>query len=163
MWIYTLKSKEQVFERFVEWKALVEKSSGQKLKTLRTDNGGEHTSAKFNAYLKKERVYHEFTKPKTPQQYGVAERMNRTLVEAARSMLSGAKLSNKFWAEAVSTAVNLHNRSPTTAVMGKTPLEAWTRENPDVGQMKLLAFCVTHIMLRMSDGSLMLRQENTSC
>ena len=47
MWIYILKSKDQVFQKFVEWKALAEKSSGQKLKTLHTDNGREYTSAKF--------------------------------------------------------------------------------------------------------------------
>ena len=92
MWIYILKSKNQVFEKFVEWKALVETSGGRKLKTLRTDNGGEYTSAEFTMYLKKEGVHHEFTVPKTPQQNGVAERMNRTLVEAVRSMLSDAQL-----------------------------------------------------------------------
>ena len=96
MWVYILKSKNQVFEKFVEWKALVETSSGQKLKNLRTDNRGEYTSAEFTMYLKKEGVRHEFTVPKTPQQNGVAERMNRTLVEAVHSMLSDAKLPKKF-------------------------------------------------------------------
>ena len=109
--MYILKSKSQVFEKSVEWKALVETSSGCKLKTLRSDNGGEYTSAEFTAYLKKEGVRHELTVPKTPQQNGVAERMNRTLVESVRSMLSDAKLPKKFWAEALSTAVYLRNRS----------------------------------------------------
>ena len=109
--MYILKSKSQVFEKFVEWKALVETSSGRKLKILRSDNGGEYTSAEFIAYLKKEGVRHELTVPKTPQQNGVAERMNRTLVESVRSMLSDAKLPKKFWAEALSTAVYLRNRS----------------------------------------------------
>ena len=105
VWVYILKSKDQVFEKFAEWKALIENSSGRKLKTLRTDNGGEYKSAKFSVYLKKEGVRHEFTIPKTPQQNGVAERMNRTLVEAVRSMLSDTKLPKKFWAEALSTAL----------------------------------------------------------
>ena len=100
------------------WKALVENSSGRKLKILRTDNGGEYTYAAFTAYLKKEGVHHKFTVPKTLQQNGVAERMNRTLVEAVRSMLSNANLPKKFWAEALSTAVYLCNRSPTKAVQG---------------------------------------------
>jgi len=51
VWVYILKRKDQVFERFLEWKALVEKSTGRKLKALRTDNGGEYTSAEFEAYL----------------------------------------------------------------------------------------------------------------
>lgn len=60
-WVYPLKTKDQVFDRFLEWKALIEKSSGKKLKTLRTDNGGEYTSTKFTAYLKAEGVRHECT------------------------------------------------------------------------------------------------------
>ena len=75
---------------------MVEKSTGRKLKTLRTDNGGEYTSTDFEAYLKTEGVWHELTVPKTTEQNGVAERMNRTLVEAVRSMLADAKLPHKF-------------------------------------------------------------------
>ena len=74
--------------------------------------------------------------PKTPQQNGVAERMNRTLVEAVRSMLSDAKLPRKFWAEALSTAVYLRNHSPTRAIQGRKPFEAWTREKPHIGHLK---------------------------
>ena len=51
VWVYVLKHKCQVFEKFLEWKAMVEKSTGQKLKTLRTDNGGEYTSTEFEGYL----------------------------------------------------------------------------------------------------------------
>ena len=88
-WVYILKHKDQVFKQFVEWKAMVETSTGTKLKTLSTDNGGEYTSAEFEEYLKAEGVQHELTIPKTPKQNGVDECMNRTLV---RSMLSDAKL-----------------------------------------------------------------------
>ena len=84
--------------------------------------------------------------PKTPQQNGVAERINRTLVESVRSMLSDAKLPKKFWAKALSTAVYLRNRSPTTAVQGKTPFEAWAKEKPDVGHFKIFGcLCYAHI------------------
>ena len=75
--------------------------------------------------------------PKTPQQYGVAERLNRILVESVPSMLSDAKFPKKFWDEAFSTAVYLCNRSPTTAVQGKAPFEAWTKEKPDVVHFKV--------------------------
>ena len=81
MWIYVLKHKGEVLQRFKEWKVLVEKASGRKIKTLRSDNGGEYTSAEFAAYLTEEGVRHELTIPHTPQQNGVAERLNRTLVE----------------------------------------------------------------------------------
>ena len=71
---------------------MVEKSSGMKVKVLRTDNGGEYTSKEFKQYLKKQGTQHELTAPKTPQQNGVAERMNRTLGETIRSMLADSEL-----------------------------------------------------------------------
>ncbi len=80
----------------MEWKALVEKQSNRKLKVLRTDNGGEYTSKKFEEYLKKEGIRHEKTIPKTSEQNGVSERLNRTLVESARSMLLDANLSKCY-------------------------------------------------------------------
>ena len=143
VWVYVLKRKDQVFERFLEWKALVEKSTGRKLKALRTDNGGEYTSTEFETYLKKEGVRHELTVPKTPEQNGVAERMNRTLVETTRSMLGYSKLPHKFWAEALSTAVYLRNRSPTKAVEAMTPFEAWVGEKPNVGHLRTFG-CVAY-------------------
>ena len=86
-WVYILKHKDEVFKFFQEWKALVEKASGKKLKVLRTDNGGEFTSVQFEKFLRQEGIRHERTIPKTPQQNGIAERMNRTLVEMIHSML----------------------------------------------------------------------------
>ena len=136
-WVYMLKTKDQVFEYFQEWKALVEKQSKYKLKTLRTDNGGEYTSKRFEQYLKAEGIRHEKTIPKTPEQNGVSERLNRTLVEGARSMLLDAKLAKSYWAEAVNTAVYLKNRCPTKAVKGKTPYEAWYGKKPNVEHLRV--------------------------
>ena len=70
---------------------MVEKSSGMKVKVLRTYNGGEYTSKEFEQYLKKQCTQDELTVPKTPQQNGVAEVMNRTLVETIRSMLADSE------------------------------------------------------------------------
>ena len=84
VWVYTLARKSEVFEKFTEWKSMVEKSSGMKVKVLRTDNGGEYTSKEFEQYQKKQGTEHELTVSKTPQQNGVAERMNRKLVETIR-------------------------------------------------------------------------------
>ncbi len=136
-WVYVLKQKSEVFQKFIEWKAMVEKSTGQKMQVLRTDNGGEYTSDEFRRYLRGEGIKHELTVPKTPQQNGVAERTNRTIVETARCMLMEAKLPRKFWAEAVSTAVYLRNRSPTNAVEGMTPQESLTGEKPKVDNLRV--------------------------
>ena len=145
-WVYVLKRKDQVFEQFLEWKTLVEKSTGKRLKALRTDNGGEYTSNEFVKYLKAEGVRHELTIPKTPEQNGVAERLNRTLVEMIRSMLVDSKLPQKFWAEALSTAVYLRNRSPTKAVTDMTPFEAWTGEKPRVDHLRVFG-CAAYALI----------------
>ena len=136
-WVYILHTKDQVFDRFREWKALVERTTRKKVKTLRTDNGGEYTSNEFESYLKNEGIRHELTVPKTPEQNGVAERLNRTLVETSRSMLIDSKLPKKFWAEAVSTAVYLKNRSPSKPLQGMTPYEAWHGNKPSVSHLRV--------------------------
>ena len=118
-WVYPLKTKDQVFECFKEWQTEVENFTGKKVKILRTDNGGEFTSNSFQAHLKSCGVRHELTIPKTPEQNGAAERLNRTL-ETTRAMLLDAMLPvpQKFWAEAVSTAAYL-----------KTP-QQWMEPHP---------------------------------
>ena len=87
VWVYALEQKSETFSKFCEWRASVEKSSGHKLKTLRTDNGGDFMPREFQNFLKAEGVRHEVAVPKTPQQNGVAERQNRTLADSARTML----------------------------------------------------------------------------
>ena len=77
-WVYILKHKSEVFWRFTKWKALVEKSTGRKVKALRCDNGGEYTSSEFAAYLTKEGIKQELTTPHTPQLNGTAEMLNQT-------------------------------------------------------------------------------------
>lgn len=141
-WVYVLKHKHQVFAKFLEWKAAAENSTGQKLCVLRTDGGGEYTSREFQDYLREQGIRHETTVPKTPEQNGVAERMNRTVVETARCMLAEAELPRTFWAEAVSTAVYLRNRSPTSAVDGMTPYEALTGEKPVVSNLRVFGCLV---------------------
>ena len=137
VWVYTLKHKSEVFEKFTEWKSMVEKSNGMKVKVLRTDNGGEHTSKEFEQYLKKQGPQHELTVPKTPPQSGVAERMNKTLVETIRSMIADSELPRQFWVEALSTTTYLPNHSPANAVHDKTPYEAWTGSKPNVSHLRI--------------------------
>ena len=137
VWLYVLKSKDEVFQRFKEFKSSVEKETGYEIKCLRSDNGGEYKSANFEAFLRDNGIKHECTVPKTPEQNGKAERMNRTLVEAVRTMLADAHLPKIFWAEPISKAVYLRNRSPTTAVTGKTPFEALTGKKPNVQNLKI--------------------------
>ena len=146
LWTYPMRKKSEAFETFLVWKAKVERSSERKLKTLRSDNGGEYISNEFEDFLEEEGIHHQNTIPKTPQQNGVAERMNRTLEESIRSMLSESQLPKQFWAEALSTATYLRNRSPTKAVIDKTPFEAWNQIKPDVKHLRVFgSICYAHI------------------
>ncbi len=124
-------------------RTLVEKATKRKIRKLRTDNGGEYTSIQFKSHLKAEGIRHELTIPKTPEQNGIAERLNKSLVEMARSMLLDAKLPKKFWAEAISTAVYLKNRSPSKALK-ITPYQAYCGTKPNVNHclavMRMLTF-----------------------
>jgi transposase InsO family protein len=134
--VYFLRSKDQVFTKFEEFKALVENEMGKHIKILRSDNGGEYINKHFNTYLKAKGIHHQTTIPYTPQQNGVAERANHTIVERARSMLHDKELTYEYWAEAVATAIYLKNRSPTTALQNITPKEAWSRMKPTVKHLR---------------------------
>ncbi|GKA22722.1 retrovirus-related pol polyprotein from transposon TNT 1-94 [Tanacetum coccineum] len=136
-WVYPIKKKSDVFEVFKVYKARVELDSGKKIKCLRTDNGGEYTGDEFDTFCRQEGIKRQFTTAYTPQQNGVAERMNRTLLERARAMLATASLGKSFWAEAVNTACYVINRSPSTAVKLKTPMEMWTEKSVNYSNLHI--------------------------
>jgi transposase InsO family protein len=125
LWVYVLKLKSDVFETFKTWLALVEVETGKKLKVLRSDNGGEFTSGNFKDFCSSKGIHRHYTTPGDPQSNGVAERMNRTLLEKVRCMLSTSGFPKSFWAEALHTAVHLINRLPCSAIGGKIPEEVW--------------------------------------
>ena len=121
----------------------MERQSEHVVKVLRTDNGGEYISKAFDDFLSKNGIARQNSSPYTPQQNGVAERANRTIVEMARSMIHAQRLGHEFWAEAVCNAVYVRNRCPTKAVEGKTPEEAWSGRMPHVSHMRVFG-CVAY-------------------
>ncbi|GKA49252.1 retrovirus-related pol polyprotein from transposon TNT 1-94 [Tanacetum coccineum] len=125
VWVYTLKTKDGVLGVFIKWKKIMETQTCRKIKHLRTDNGGEYKNDLCTKFCEDEGIVRHFTVKHTPQQNGVAERMNRTLLEKVRCMLSNAGLGKEFWAEAVTYACHLINLLPSTAIDGKTPFERW--------------------------------------
>jgi transposase InsO family protein len=112
-----------VFEKFKQYKALVENEIGHKIKLLRSDNGGEFVFKKFDAFLAECEIQRQTSAPYSPQQNGVAECANRTIMECARSMILAQGLELEFWGEGVNTAVYIKNRCPTKALDSKTPQE----------------------------------------
>ena len=130
---------------------MVEKRSGKKVKTLRTDNGLEFCNAPFDNFCKAEGIVRHRTVRYTPQQNGVAERMNQTLLQRVRCMRVFAGLSKQFWAEAVNTAGYLINRSPSTAIDLKTPQEMWSRKPCDYSGLRIFG-CPAYA--HVNDGKL---------
>jgi transposase InsO family protein len=104
-WFYFLKSKDQVFNKFNEFKALIENLSERKIKILRLDNGGEYTSKEFVSFCKDVGIKRDLTAPYNPQQNGVAERKNRMIMEAMNTMIHDQDLPMCLWAEASMTVV----------------------------------------------------------
>ncbi len=141
--VYFMKQKSEVLCKFKEFEKTFSNECRQRVTRLRTDNGGEYTSKEFQEYLKAQGIHHETTVPHTPQQNGVAERKNRTLIEAARTMLSHAQLPKMYWAEAVATAVYIQNRLPTSVLKQETPYQKWCDKQPNVSHMKVFG-CVAY-------------------
>ena len=109
---------------FKYFQALSERQTGKKLKCIRIDNGGEYIGP-FDNYCKSQGIRHQKTPPKNPQLNGLAERINRTLVERARCVLLEAKLPNSFWAEALNIFAYVINLSPVVALDGDVPKRVW--------------------------------------
>lgn len=134
--VYMLKTKDEVKTAFLKYKNEMECQKERKIKILRTDNGLEYVETSFDKELEKCGIRREKTMAHTPQQNGVAERMNRTLVEMALCLLLQSGLSLNFWAEAINTAVYLRNRCPTRPLKNKTPYEVWTGNKPNVSHFQ---------------------------
>ncbi|RDY01786.1 hypothetical protein CR513_14843, partial [Mucuna pruriens] len=122
--------KSKTFVIFLNFKALVEKKSGYVIKALRSDR-------EFNQFCEKNGIRHPLTVPRTPQQNGVVERKNRTILNMARCMLKAKSMPKEFWAEVVSCTVYLSNRSPTRNVKGQTPQEPWSGVKPKVDHFRV--------------------------
>ena len=128
-------SKASVITTVKNVTTLLETQAGRKLRVVRTDRGGEYLNNELKAFYAGKGIVHETTAPYTPEQNGKAERLNRTLMERVRAMLQDTKLPNSLWAEAVTTANYIRNRSPVNGAT-KTPLELFFGKKPDISLMR---------------------------
>ena len=116
-----------------KYKAYAENKTNKKIKVLRTDNGLEYCGKDFDKRLENFGIERQRTVAYTPQQNGIAERMNRTLVEMARCMLLESGVSTGFWAEAIQTAAYIRNRCPSRSLTENiTAYEIWYKHKPDI-------------------------------
>ncbi|CAL8993818.1 unnamed protein product, partial [Prunus brigantina] len=145
-WVYFMQFKSEVFNIFKKFKAMVELQSGYKIKKLRSDRGGEYTSTDFLQFCEEIGLERQLTVAYSPQQNGVAERKNRTIVEMSKTMMKEKKLPYNFWGEAVNTAVYIQNRSPTKALENVTPFEAFSGRKPGIKHMRVFgSVCFCHV------------------
>ena len=144
MRLQLLTSKTEAAEVVKKFKARVEAESGKKLRMVLTDRGGEFTSVEFAAYYTDQGVVRHHTAPYAPQQNGVVERRNQTVVGMTQSMMKAKSMPAKFWGEAMTTAVFILNRAPTKALKGKTPSEAWYGRKLSVSFLWTFS-CISHV------------------
>ena len=138
-----IRHKSEVFQKFRDLVKELEKGTGRNVKALRSDRGGEYLSGEFQQYLKRRGIYHQLTTAESPEQNGVAERMNRTLVEKARAMMNATNIPHTFWSEAIANAAYVRNRSPTSALQNMTPFEAWWGHKPSVKHLRTFG-CIAY-------------------
>ncbi|KAL0556507.1 hypothetical protein IC582_005021 [Cucumis melo] len=134
------------FEMFKEYKAEVENESGKTIKTLRSDRGGEYMDLRFQEYLIEHGIESQLSAPNTPQQNGVSERRNRTLLDMVRSMMSFAQLLNSFWGYALETDIYILNSVPSKSV-SETPYELWKERKGSLSHFRIWG-CPAHVLVQ---------------
>lgn len=152
MWVYFLKGKNEAFSVFKRFLAMVENGTERKVKTFRTDRGGEFTSNEFKTFCEDVGIQRHYTAPYTPQQNGVVERRNRTVVAMERNCLKEMNLPSILWGEAIRHSVYILNKLPTRALSGQTPYEVWTGNRPHVDHIRVFE-CVSHMKIPSNQTS----------
>nr|GEV81106.1 putative ribonuclease H-like domain-containing protein [Tanacetum cinerariifolium] len=135
-WTFFLKTKDETSGILRNFITEIENLKDLKVKIIRCDNRGEFKNREMNEFCTRKGIKREFNNARTLQQNGVAERKNKTLIEAARTMLADAKLPVTFWAEVVKTACYVQNRVLVNKSQNKTPYELFNSRTPAIGFLK---------------------------
>ncbi|GJW83951.1 retrovirus-related pol polyprotein from transposon TNT 1-94 [Tanacetum coccineum] len=152
-WTLFLRSKDETPEvlkdfltmiQLKDFLTMIQRNLQAQVITVRTDRGTKFLNKTLHAYFKEEGIEHQTSTPRTPEQNGVVERRNRTLVEAARTMLSASKLPLSFWAEAVATACYTQNRSIIISTHGKTAYHIINDRKPSIKHLHIFG-CICYI------------------
>ncbi|GKU89839.1 hypothetical protein SLEP1_g3924 [Rubroshorea leprosula] len=137
------QTKSEALATFKNFKVLVENEVGRSIKVLRTDRGGEFNSKEFSDFCESNGFKRQLTTTYTPQQNGVCERRNRTIMNMVRSLMSKSSLPKEFWPEAVNWSVHILNRSPTSPLPDLMPEEAWSGRRPAIDYFRIFG-CIAY-------------------
>nr|GEW24860.1 ribonuclease H-like domain-containing protein [Tanacetum cinerariifolium] len=135
-WVFFLATNDETATVLKTFIVGIENLLSLKAKIIRCDNRTEFKNADLNQFCGLKGIKREFSIPRTPQQNGIAERKNRTLIEATRTLLADSLLSIPFWAEAVNIACYVQNRVLVTKPHNKTPYELLHGRLPSIGFMR---------------------------
>jgi len=138
-WVYFLKEKFEVFQVFKRFKAMVEKETDMPIKYVRSDRGGKFISFELMKYCEEQGIRRFLTTSYSPQQNGVAERKNRTILDMVRTMLKSKNVPKELWAEVVQCAIYVQNRCPHAKLNKKTPQEVWSGRKSSVSHLKVFS------------------------
>ena len=136
--VYCIKSKSEVYDKFVEYINLVQNQTGKRIREIHCDNGTEYINKDYFNLAKKKGIYLRPCPPYTHQLNGVAERYNRTIMDRARCLLAEANIDKSYWPEFVYTAAYLGNRLLANTKVEKTPYEIFFNRKPDVSNMHII-------------------------
>ncbi|GKD42763.1 putative ribonuclease H-like domain-containing protein, partial [Tanacetum coccineum] len=142
-WVFFLATKDETSGILKSFITGIENLVDHKVKVIRCDNRTEFKNREMNQFCEKKGILRQYSVARTPQQNGVAERRNRTLIEAARTMLADSKLPTTFWAEAVNTACYVQNRVLVVKPHNKTPYELFHGRTPTLSFMRPFGCPVT--------------------
>ncbi|KAK8954887.1 hypothetical protein KSP39_PZI002281 [Platanthera zijinensis] len=143
-WVFFLRTKSDNFKVLTDFLQCIKIEFNTHIALIRSDHGTEFDSLLMQEFCEKEGIRHSFSAPRTPQQNGVVERKNRTLIEAAGTLLAHANMPLSFWAEAVSTSNYVLNRSLIHKLKVKTPYELLKEKKPKIDYFRIFG-CVVYI------------------
>lgn len=151
--LYVLNSKDQALAAFKHYPAFAERDTGKKLKTIRTENGGEYTSTDWNTYCLTSGITHSRGPPHSPQLHGKAERFNRTLLDKILPSLFHTALPTRFWEAAARHAVSAYNITPTRTNEGKgCPYSIWKLKPASYTSMRAFGCKVLRLITGPTQG-----------
>jgi transposase InsO family protein len=136
-WVSFLQEKSQTQETLKGILRRAQNEFGLRIKKIRSNNGTKFKNSKIEGFLEEEGIMHEFSSPYTPQQNGVVERKNRTLLDMARTMLDEYKTLNQFWAKAINTTCYSINQLYLHRIIKKTSYEVLTGKKPNVSYFRV--------------------------
>ncbi|GJU18206.1 retrovirus-related pol polyprotein from transposon TNT 1-94 [Tanacetum coccineum] len=160
-WTLFLRSKDETPEVLKDFLTMIQRNLQAPVISVRTDRGTEFLNKTLHAFFKEEGIEHQTSTPRTPEQNGVVERRNRTLVEAARTMLSASKLPLFFWAEAIATACYTQNRSIIIPTHEKTAYHIINDRKPSIKHLHI--FCCTCYLTRDGENLDKMKEKGDPC